>query len=78
MEEISYIYQNKEGKKYVTTFTSADPLYIYERLAGELISKKINECRWIHSIKRKPLYNGFQEITITYDHGGRSVYVVKD
>ena len=80
MEE-SYKYFDKRGRNYVETFASDDKLYIYKRLADELIAKKINCCRWIKSFKRENLYNGFQRITVVYDHGsatGRGVYIVRN
>ena len=76
-EKVMVIYEAKEGRNYTETWRSEDPAKVYEDLAQELISKKINECRWIKSIKRTPLYNGFQRITVTYDHGGRRLYTVK-
>ena len=81
--EVSYKYFVKRGKNLVETFSSDDAMYVYKRLAEELISKKINCCRWIKSIKRENLYNGFQRITVVYnngdnDHNGRGVYIVKN
>lgn len=73
---VNYIYEEKQSGKYVETFKCEDAQRVYDDLAHELISKKINECRWIRSIKRTPLYNGFDRITVTYDHGGRRVYTV--
>ena len=73
---VKFEYQEKDGRAYVTTFSSDDAARVYEDLAHELISKKINSCTWIKSIKRRPMYNGFDEITVTYDHGGRRVYTV--
>lgn len=73
---INYVYEEKQGRNYVETFRCDDVTRVYDDLAHELISKKINECRWIRSISRKPLYNGFDKITVTYDHGGRRVYTV--
>lgn len=76
MEMVKYEYQEKQAGKYVTTFTQKDAQAVYDDLAHELISKKINLCTWIKSIKRSPLYNGFDRITVTYDHGGRRIYTV--
>ena len=73
---INYIYQEKDGRTYTETFRCEDELQVYKDLAHELVSKKLNECRWIKSIKRRPLYNGFDEITVTYDHGGRRIYTI--
>ena len=77
-EKVMVIYEAKEGRKYCETWRSEDPARVYKDLAQELISKKLNECRYIKSIKRTALYNGFQRITVTYDHGGRRLYTVKN
>ena len=80
--EVSYKYFVKRGKNFVETFSSDDTMYVYKRLADELIAKKINCCRWIKSIKRENLYNGFQRITVVYIHGDnvgeRGVYIVRN
>lgn len=73
---VNYIYEEKKNGKYTETYRCEDSARVYDDLAHELISKKINECRWIRSIKRTPLYNGFDRITVTYNHGGRRLYVV--
>jgi hypothetical protein len=74
---VNYIYEEKQGRNYVETFRCEDEKTVYADLAHELISKKLNECSWIKSIKRTPLYNGFDKITVSYDHGkGRRVYTV--
>ena len=73
---INYVYEEKQGRNYVETFRCDDEKRVYDDLAHELISKKINCCSWIKSIKRQPLYNGFDKIIVAYDHGGRRVYTV--
>ena len=74
---VRYEYQEKHCKTYNTAFVNVNESQVYTELANELIAKKLNECLWIRSIKRKQLYNGFIEIVITYDHGGRRVYTVR-
>jgi hypothetical protein len=77
MENVRYIYQVKQGREYMTTFCCTDEKQVYDDLAHELIAKKINNCLWIRSIKRENLYNGYERITVYYDHGeGRRVYTV--
>lgn len=71
-----FVYEEKRGSKYTQTFECHDGERTYRDLSNELIAKKINACTWIRSIKRIPLYNGFDRITVTYDHGGRRVYTV--
>ena len=75
---VNCIYEAKEGRKYVETWRTEDPARVYKDLAQEMISKKINDCKYIRSIKRTTLYNGFQRITVTYDHGGRRIYTVEN
>jgi len=81
-ERISYQFDKKEGNKWVTTFVSNDPSYVYERLTNELIAKKINNAPYIRSIKRTNLYNGYQKITATYRNDGfpdgRGTYIIKN
>lgn len=76
VEKIKVVYEKKEGRTYTETWRSEKPEEVYERLAHCLIAKKLNNCGWIRSIKRVPLYNGFDRITITHDNGGRDVYTV--
>ena len=49
---------------------------IYMRLCNALIAKKLNECRYIKSIKRRNNYDGTQEITVTYDNAVRNIYTI--
>jgi hypothetical protein len=76
VEKIKVVYEKKEGRTYTETWRSEKPEEVYERLSHCLIAKKLNNCTWIKSIKRVPLYNGFDRITITHDNGGRDVYTV--
>lgn len=68
----------KNGKNYIETYSSTDPETIYKRLTNCLIAKKINCCKWIRSIKRENLYNGYQKITVLQDNGVRDEYIIKD
>lgn len=77
-EKVMCIYEKKQGRDYVETWRTEDPARVYEDLSVEFIAKKINACLWIKSIKRKQLCNGFQQIIVTYDHGGRRIYTVKN
>lgn len=67
----------KDGKNLKETYSTNDPLIIYQRLSNSLIAKKINCCKWIKSIKRINMYNGFQKILI-YEIGGVSEFVIKN
>ncbi len=66
----------KKGKTYEATHTNDNVAEVYERLAQDLISKKLNGCRWIKSIKRVQLYNGFVKIIVTYDNDCRNTYTI--
>lgn len=68
----------KENNKYTKSRTITDAGEIYERLAQSLIAKKIHCCKWIKSIKRVNLYNGFQRITITEINGLKTEYIIKN
>ena len=68
----------KNGKKYIETYSSTDPETIYKRLTSCLIAKKINCCKWIKSIRRANLYNGYQKITVSQDNGVKEEYIIKN
>ena len=68
----------KDGKKYVETYSTTDALVIYQRLTNALIAKKINACKWVKSIQRVNLYNGYQKITVFENNGCKSEYIIKD
>lgn len=52
--------------------------YVAQKLAEELIAKKLHACSWIRSIRSAPDYQtGGDIVTVIYDHGGRSVYWTK-
>ena len=68
----------KENNKYIETYTTTDETRIYQLLTNDLISKKINCCNWIRSIKRVNLYNGYQKITVLQNNGCKSEYIIKN
>jgi hypothetical protein len=68
----------KDGKNYIENYSTTDATRIYQLLTNDLISKKINCCKWIKSIKRENLYNGYQKITVFQENGGKSEYIIKD
>lgn len=80
MDYINMRYEKKEGREFVATDNSSDAALVYDYLAHDLIAKKINNCQYIKSIKREPLFNGFDRIIVTYgDDGkvyGRRIYTV--
>ena len=68
----------KNGRNWELTNTTTDSATVYKDLAQAMISKKINCCLYIKSIKRVPLYNGQQRIDILYGNGVKVVYTVAD
>lgn len=68
----------KEGKEWKYSHVIMDEKEVYNSLAHDLISKKINCCQWIKSIKRIPNYNGSQTIKVTYNNNVRATYIVSD
>lgn len=76
--EIKKIIEVKEGKKWIESLVVTDEKEVYDNLARDMISKKINCCQWIKSIKRIPNYNGSQTIKVTYDNNVRATYVISD
>ena len=68
----------KDGKNYIETYATTDPVNIYQRLTNTLIAKKINCCKWVKSIKRVNLYNGYQKITVLQDNGVKEEYIIRD
>ena len=82
MDYINMRYEKKAGREFVATDSNSDDAaLVYDYLAHDLIAKKINCCQYIKAISRKPLYNGFDQIIVTYcDDGkvyGRRIYTVK-
>lgn len=72
------IIEEKNGSKWVACRMIDDAVQVLESLAQDLISKKINECKYIRSIKRQNNYDGTQTITVTHNNGTRSVYVIPE
>lgn len=73
---VSYTYERREGRNYRETYRNENPGEVYERLAQELISKKLCGCSWIKSISRVNRYDGTAKITVRYDTGDRGTYIV--
>lgn len=79
MKAIRMYAERKAGKEWVCDkYVCTNEKTIYERLAGMLISKKINRCTYITRIKRVNNYDGTQTITITQDNGYRMVFIVPE
>ena len=78
MNEDKKTVELKQGKKWIEEYTTTNDIEIYQSLSDDLIAKKINQCSYIKSIKRTPLYNGYQKILVTYDNDCRAIYIVKN
>lgn len=78
MKEINLIIEIKNGKKWVQDTVITDETLVYKYLANDLISKKLNGCNYIKTIKRVPNYDGTQTITVTFNNDTRSIYTVKN
>lgn len=68
----------KNGRNWELCNTNTKSEEVYKDLAQAMISKKINCCLYIKSIKKIPLYNGLQRIDVLYDNGVKVVYTVAD
>lgn len=67
--------QSKANGKWATVNTIEDKATLYESLANALVSKKLNCCSYIKSIKRIQMYTHV-EIVVTQDNGFRTIYYV--
>ena len=78
MNQINVTFYNKESNKYyIESYSNSEPGYVYKRLAEDLISKKLNQCTYIKSIRRQNLYNGYAEITVIYDNNVKAIYTIE-
>ena len=68
----------KHGRKWEKTGENNDAMYIYKRVAFDLISKKINKALFVKSIKRVNLYTGYQNIIAYYENNVKAVYTIKN
>ena len=78
MKEVKKVVEVKNGKVWEVSAVITDVTAVYESLAQDLINKKLNNCRYIKTIKRTPNYDGTQTIIVTYNNDCRSVYTVKN
>ena len=66
----------KESKKWVENWKTTNREVVYKKLLDDLISKKINACRYILRIERVNLYNGYERITVYYDNDVKTEYII--
>lgn len=62
---------------YRETYYTEDKLSVYEELSNRLIAKKIDHCKWITSVRKVSLYNGFEKIYVSYDNHTRDIFIVE-
>lgn len=72
------IIEVKANGKWTESNVVNDVTEVYRRLSNDLINKKLNGATYIRSIRRTPLYNGFQKIVVFYDNNVRSTYIVEN
>lgn len=75
---IESVTEQKEGRKWKEIWRDTDPREIYDRLAHDLIAKKLNGCTYIRSVKRVQHYDGFITIIVTYGDNVRTFYTIED
>jgi IS1 family transposase len=66
----------KEFKKWNVSWETTDKEVVYKKLLDDLISKKVNACRYILRIERVNLYNGYERITVYYDNDVKTDYII--
>jgi tRNA U55 pseudouridine synthase TruB len=71
------VYIKKNTKPWLS-YETRNESEIYKRLTETLIAKKINCCKWVKSIKRENLYNGYQKITVNQANGIKEIYIIKN
>lgn len=71
------IMEVKNGNKWIVTTETTNEIEIYKSLTLDLVSKKLNGCTWIKSIKKTSHFDGTMTITVTYDNNSRSIYNVE-
>lgn len=65
----------KDNNKWAVCFTENNETAVFKALAADLVAKKINQARYIKTIKRVQRYSHVT-ITVTYDNNTKSVYYV--
>lgn len=78
MKQIQRIHEQKNSAgKWYCNFIENDETLVYKQLCCELIAKKLEQCSYIKSIKRKQNYDGTIDIIISYTNNCRNIYTVK-
>lgn len=72
------VFKSAGRGNWVETFKTTDPADVYERLAVDMIAKKINHCSWIKSVHRVQLYTGYINIIVDYNNGTRAKYHIRN
>ena len=72
------IAEKKENNTWNKCYETFNETEIYKSLCNDLIAKKINQCRYIKTIKRIQNYDSTITIIVSYDNNTRSVYRIKE
>lgn len=75
--KVNYIVEIKTGRVYKAERSCTDTTEVYRALSNDVISKKVNGCSYIKSIRRESLYNGYQRVIVTYDNKVRRIYTIE-
>lgn len=75
-EQVRATTYTKEGKSWKECHETTNPEAVYKKLLDDMISKKLNACTYIRKIEKVNLYNGFNRITVYYDNGVKTDYII--
>ena len=75
-EKVRATTYTKDGKSWKECHETTNPETVYKKLLDDMISKKLNACLYIRKIERVNLYNGFNRITVYYDNGVKTDYII--
>ena len=78
MKEVKLVTEVKNGRKWEEIYVIYDETLVYKYLTNDLISKKLNSCTYIKTIKRVPNYDGTQDIIVTFNNDTRNIYTIKN
>ena len=76
MDEVRATTYTKDGKQWEECHETTNPEQVYKKLLDDMISKKLNGCTYIRKIEKVSLYNGFNRITVYYDNGVKTDYII--
>lgn len=71
-EQVRATTYTKAGGQWKECHETTNPEQVYKKL----LDKKINACLYIRKIKRVNLHNGFNRVTVYYDNGVKTDYII--